>query len=356
MNYPYRVSGGASAFFADFEYRFSDAELLFMRHAPERFVQHGNADWFDDHGFQGANVAPQPDLALEVRVHRTVDRFEFMEPVVVELKLTNVSGQPQIVDQAMLSRTDDMTVIIKRQGGKATRWAPFARYCINASPKVLMANESLYGSCFVAAGLNGWAMAEPGIYHVQVALRHDGYDVVSNALPIRVSPPREYDEELLAQDLFTEEVGRALAFNGSRALDKANETLNQVCEQLGDRRVAMHARVALGNPLAGGYKMLVIGGWDDDKHIKIMDAQPTVAMEYLSEALLDEPDKAADTLGHIAYAQQVSNYTAFLAEEGAVSDAAESMERVENILKARGVLASVVERLATMRRDYGDQA
>jgi hypothetical protein len=297
-------------------------------------------------------VAPQPDLALEVRVHRTVDRFEFMEPVVVELKLTNVSGQPQIVDQAMLSRTDDMTVIIKRQGGKATQWAPFARYCINASPKVLMANESLYGSLFVAAGLNGWAMAEPGIYHVQVALRHDGYDVVSNALPIRVSPPREYDEELLAQDLFTEEVGRALAFNGSRALDKANETLNQVTEQLGDRRVAMHARVALGNPLAGGYKMLVYGERGEEKAIKTMRAEPELARQHLSEALLEEPQQAADTLGHIAYAQQVSDYTAFLAEEGAASDAAEGLERVEDVLKARGVLPGVVAEMASTRRAY----
>ena len=37
MNYPFRVDGGQSSFFADFEYRFSDSELLFMRHAPARF-------------------------------------------------------------------------------------------------------------------------------------------------------------------------------------------------------------------------------------------------------------------------------------------------------------------------------
>ena len=41
-----------------------------MRHAPARFVQQGNADWFDHHGFQGAAVSPLPQLALELRVHR----------------------------------------------------------------------------------------------------------------------------------------------------------------------------------------------------------------------------------------------------------------------------------------------
>ncbi len=41
MNYPYGVAGGESAFFADFEYRFSDGELLFMRHAPGAVRPHG---------------------------------------------------------------------------------------------------------------------------------------------------------------------------------------------------------------------------------------------------------------------------------------------------------------------------
>src|SRR6266571_6917277 len=39
MNYPYNVAAGQTAFFADFEFRFSDGELLFMRHAPARFVE-----------------------------------------------------------------------------------------------------------------------------------------------------------------------------------------------------------------------------------------------------------------------------------------------------------------------------
>lgn len=360
MNYPYRVAGGASAFFADFEYRFSDAELLFMRHAPERFVQHGNADWFDDHGFQGADVAPQPDLALDVRVHRTVEHHEFMEPVVVELKLTNVSGQPQIVDEALLTRTDDMTVIVKRRGGNAVEWTPYARYCINASPKVLGDGESLYGSLFVAAGLNGWALAEPGIYQVQVALHHNEYDIVSNPLPIRVAPPRDYTEELLAQEVFTEEVGRTLMFNGSRALEGANETLHEVAERFGDRRVATHARLALGSPLAGSYKMLVIEGASDadsaDKRIETMDAEPVAAREHLSEALLEAPQKAADTLGHIAYTQQVADYSAFLAKDGRQTEAAASLETAEDLLSSRGVLTSVLEDLAATRRGYAGEA
>jgi hypothetical protein len=359
MNYPYRVAGGAEAFFADFEYRFSDAELLFLRHAPERFVQHGTADWFDDHGFQGAEVAPQPDLALKVRVHRTVANHEFMEPVVVELKLTNVSGQPRVVDEALLARTDDMTVIIKRQGGRAVRWAPYARYCIDVSPKVLAPGESLYGPLFIAAGLNGWALAEPGVYQVQVALRNDDHDIVSHPLRVRVAPPRDYNEELLAQEVFTEEVGRTLTFNGSRALGDANATLHEVAERLPERRIATHAQLALGSPLTGTYKLLVLDDGHDPaggKRIATMAPEPIAARQHLCEALLDAPDRAADTLGHIPYTEQVVTYGAFLAEAGRRDEAAETLKTAADMLSARGVLPSVVEDLASTRREYAGEA
>ena len=57
MNYPYSVAGGQTAFFSNFQFRFSDQELLFMRHAPARLVQMGNAAWFDHHGFEQARIA-----------------------------------------------------------------------------------------------------------------------------------------------------------------------------------------------------------------------------------------------------------------------------------------------------------
>ena len=70
MNYPFNVNGGQSQFFSDFDFRFTDPELLFMRHAPARFVQMGNADWFDHHGFEQAEQLPDAAGTLEARSHR----------------------------------------------------------------------------------------------------------------------------------------------------------------------------------------------------------------------------------------------------------------------------------------------
>ncbi|MDX1548608.1 MAG: hypothetical protein R3247_16550, partial [Rhodothermales bacterium] len=300
MNYPFRVSGGQNAFFSDFEYRFSDGELLFMRHAPERFVQMGNADWFDHHGFEQARIAPEPRLKLHVRLHRDLGHFEFMEPVIVELKLENVSGEAQLVDEKILEETDHLTVILKKRGGEARQWVPFARRCYTSKKTALNDGEALYGSLYLASGLNGWDLAEPGVYQIQVALHHHDEDIVSDPLTIRVAPPRSYDEEFLAQDFFSEDVGRTLAFNGSLYLGQANDTLREVAGKLSDRRVAHHCRLALGNPYTRDYKQLVLEGGrrgmtsvqDDDGAFRVKKAQPDEARDQLMSALLEEPKEA----------------------------------------------------------------
>lgn len=181
MNYPYNVSGGPAAFFADFEYRFSDAELLFMRHAPARFVQMGNADWFDHHGFEHAAAAAPTALRLIARVERDEPVFAYLEPPVIRLELTNASDRPRIVHGDVLDHTDGIMMIIKKRGGRARQWLPYARYCTEAEPVVLMPGQSISGSVFAAAGRNGWDLAEPGVYTVQVALKHDEELIVSKS-------------------------------------------------------------------------------------------------------------------------------------------------------------------------------
>ncbi len=75
MNYPFNYPGGLDTFFAAFDYGFSPDELLFLRHAPERYVRMGAEPWFSNHGFEQEafdqlRAAATGPLELEVRVHR----------------------------------------------------------------------------------------------------------------------------------------------------------------------------------------------------------------------------------------------------------------------------------------------
>jgi len=359
MNYPFRVSGGQSAFFADFEFRFSAGELLFMRHAPARFVQPGNADWFDHHGFQEANVSPEPALKLELRVNRERAIFEFMEPVLLELKLTNISSQPQLVDDNLLSTADSMTVILKKDGKPARQFAPFAHYCRLSAKSVLMPGQSVYESLPVSVGRNGWDMAEPGNYTVQVALHLDGEDIVSQPLRVRVAPPRGYDEDFLAQDFFSDDIGRIITFGGSRFFEKGNEVLREVVEKLSDRRVAFHASLALGNEVAHEYKQLVEDPEEPRKQlgIKIQKAQPDEARKLLEAALTTQMDLAVESFGHIEFKRNVDRLSGWLAQEGEMGQAMKFQDALYKTMSAREVhgrkvLDRVVREIKERRDSY----
>jgi hypothetical protein len=358
MNYPFRVAGGQAAFFADFEYRFSNGELLFMRHAPERFVQMGNADWFDHHGFQEARISPEPALRLSLRANRDRGLFEFLEPVKLELKLTNVSADPQIVDANILSSLEAMTVVIKPQGKPAREFVPFGRYCYLPEKVVLQPSESLYAPLSISAGLNGWDVAEPGRYVVQVALRRDDEDLVSNPLYLRVAPPLGYEEELIAQDVFTEDVGRTLTVNGTEVLSHANEVLQEVVDRLSDRRVALHAALALGMPASKDYKILT-----PDPNaaaglaIAVRPARTDEARDLLEQALMSRREDAVESLGHIDYLRQANALSEHLAEAGDPQDAAGVQAAAyetlsERTVQGRKVLGSVLDEVARKREQY----
>ncbi|MGH7945830.1 MAG: hypothetical protein ACREF9_12590, partial [Opitutaceae bacterium] len=316
MNYPYNVSGGQSAFFANFAFRFSDQELLFLRHAPERFVQHGNADWFDDHGFQHDRVSIEPTFKLELRPPRPNATLEFLEPVVLDLKLTNITDEPQLVDERVLADSEAMTVIIKKKGKPAREHVPFTRRFFQHKAKALAPNQFITDSLFVAVGRNGWDLAEPGEYMVQITLHLDDEDILSTPLLLRVERPRSYEEENFASDFFSDDVGRVLAFDGSRTLDRACDTLHEAADRLKTRRVAVHAHVALGTAKSRSAKVLDLRDADSSglqsasavgAKLQLAPADDKAAREHL-EVLTKDSQLADQTLGSTDYAYYLEQH------------------------------------------------
>lgn len=332
MNYPFLV--GDTAFFADFEFRFSDQELLFIRHAPERFVQMGNAAWFDHHGFGEANVSDEPSLKLEVRANRERATFEFMEPVVLELKLKNVSRNPVLVEADVLD-ADSVTFILKKEGKEARQLIPFRQKCVQPTTTALASGESLYGYVLASVGLNGWDLAEPGTYWIQAAARVGEEDVVSAPFAVRIAPPASREEEFVAGDLFTQDAGRVLTFAGSRVLERGNAILHEVVERLPDRRIAVHARYALGNPMTLEYKEVVVA--DGELAVDVKPPEIEEAKDLYAPALLEQGDVAADTLGHIRYRRAVERIAFRLAAAGDTDGATQSLDVLHDVLAERTV-------------------
>ena len=356
MNYPYNVTGGQSAFFGSFEYRFSDQELLFMRHAPERFVQQGNAAWFTNHGFEQVRRSDTPTFGFELRTNQGehpkahAATHQFLDQVVVELKLTNRTDEPQLVDERLLETTDSMTIAIRREGSEARVYAPHATMCWHSRRRVLEPGAAMYASLYLSAGRDGFYVAEPGRYVVQAALHLAEEDIVSNPLQLRVLPPRGYEEEVFGQDLFVADVGRVFAFDGTRALDEANATLQEAVDRFGKHPVATHARVALALPQATTFKELQEGEGEARLQFRGLEPDLEEARDLLHDALAERPGEAARTLGHIDFAEYGAKYAKALAEGGDEIAAEAEHESVIDGLKKRGVKASVLDEVRAAQR------
>lgn len=360
MNYPYSVSGGQTAFFSNFQFRFSDQELLFMRHAPARLVQMGNAAWFDHHGFEQARVLAEPSFKLEARVNRAEARFDFLEPITLDLKLTNTTSQPQLIDDKILEELEHMTVIIKKDGKEARSFHPYANRCWEEKKRVLQPGQATYQSLFISAGRNGWDISEPGRYTVQLCLHLEAEDIVSPPLQLRISPPRSYDEEYLAQDLLTDEVGRILSFDGSRVLDSGLDALNSLVERLPESRAALHAKVALASPLVREGKSLDMSRLPDGQQVSARDAQAALLVQradfgtgarLFKEALLAKPQLAAETLSHFDYHYYVDRFSDALAGQGRQDEAADAQSTLLQTLQQRKVIQPVLESIRLRERE-----
>lgn len=357
MNYPYRYPGDEVAFFKDFEFRFSNDELLFMRHAPERFVEQGNAEWFDHHGFERREALKPARLQLNLRVNRDQPKFDFLEPVVLELKLTNNSTEPVLVDERTLLHTDALTVILKKRGRPARQWRPYATQCWKPSGVTLKPGQSLYESLFVSAGLNGWDIAEPGEYLVQAALEHDGERVVSDALKLLVTPPHDREDEAIAQRLFTDDVGRILTFDGSRFCSEGNDVLREVCDRLKGRAVARHAEIALGTAFSRTFKSLHPNGGAKHPLVIVKERADQEGRTMLAEALMAHAGTSVETLGHIDYKDYADRFSEHMAAQGDLKEAARCQDVLLKTFAARKVhdrpiLDEVLRSIETRRDRY----
>lgn len=365
MNYPYYVSGGQAAFFNDFEYKFSDQELLFLRHAPERFVEMGAADWFDHHGFEQAETAPTPSFSLELRVNRDLKGqkayFEFLEPVIVELKLKNVSDDPHLVPVNILEDYGRLTFIIKRKGEPAKEFRPYAQYCFRSNPVALMPHDSIYETTFISAGQGGFYIDRPGDYTIQASIKIDKHDYVSNPMQIRVEPTRGYEDDLIAQDFFNDQVGRVLYFRGSHVLTDGNNAIQEAIDRLPGRRVTMHAQLALAVAQCRACKVLNVGDTVTDEPtavhrtgggFTVTKANEDASNMTLTAALTKDMNGAAESLGHIGLNNACRHFGDWLSDIGESTQAADVTRKLHTTLSKRGVITPVLDDIKTRGEKY----
>ena len=150
MNYPDLAteSGSPSSptlsatwFYNRFRFRFDRNELLFLRHAPDRFVQMGNEAWFTNHG-RISHSEVDPSLGFEIRTRKPV--FQLGEAMEIELKLWN-KGPRAIEVPGHFDLLDGLLEIgITLPDGRKWPVLPFSHARHHVAPRMLEPGEALY--------------------------------------------------------------------------------------------------------------------------------------------------------------------------------------------------------------------
>lgn len=343
MNYPYNVNGGESSFFSDFRFRFSDDELLFMRHAPRRFVQMGNSDWFVNHGFEAPSQLRQTGrFALALRPNRESNMYAFLEPTVLEFKLTNLGSQPTTLDDHLLQDGRHIKVYVQREGGRTRQWRPMITRCVEEHAKAIGPGQSIYGAHNISASTSGWLIDEPGFYKIQAAVDLGEEVVVSNVLRLYVAPSSNPAENAIAPDYFTEDVARVLVFDGAPFLTTATNTLQQVVDRCATNPASTHALVALSSPMLKPYKQLVSEAGARFS-LKSAAANVEAAAKAQVSVLTRAPELAAESMGHIPYFEALDRLATGMDNAGDTKGAKKVMQCSVDTMKKRKVLDRVVQ-------------
>lgn len=342
MNYPENYPASQDKitnhdhFFKNFKYEFSEDELMFLRHAPDDFVRPGGAAWGMSHAYEIPEeyLNQHEGLELTIRVNRPQPHFEFMEPVRVELKLKNTSSSPIEIEANALEDFHDLRLLVEREGKENNAFQNFYTADHHHQHQTLAPGEAVFENHFIGAGKQGWLMAKPGRYKLRAVLKVGATSVISNTLEVKVLPADSRDAERVAQDYFTDGVGRVLAFGGSLAQTDANNTLLDLTERLGQSKAAMHARYALAKPYLFDFKTLNFGV--DGPSMQTRAANQSEALA-LASRLVKNANEAAETLGHLHYKRFFDHLSIALNDYGDLETAHQLQSQALDTLAARKV-------------------
>jgi hypothetical protein len=201
----------------------------------------------------------------------------------------------------------------------------------------------LFNSLFLSAGSLGWYIADPGAYEITIVLSVDreedeGQEIVSGSFSLIVLRPRvqrRREEEKLAQDVFNDDVGRILAFQGSHILSSGNDILQELSDRFPTANAVAHAQVALEVPKLENFKTMDFS--NGEYHVRVKEAKLEEASQKLQQVLIEDGTNAADTLGNIPFKHLSDQLCDQLAAKDDPQTAAAVAENVLQVMEKRSV-------------------
>jgi hypothetical protein len=328
----------AQWFYEQFEFRFDDYDNLFLRHAPERFVIMGGEEWGVNHG---RVLGSSQDPRLELRVRSRKKICELGEPVIIELRLKNVSDEQVTVSDGFNLYSGLLQLAITDPQGKRRPFLPFMHVDSLLRRRTLKPGEAIYLPVSLVIGLFGSPFKETGAYRIEASYQNVVGGAAATVMQLYVRPPANFDDLPVIHELFNARVGRVLYVGGSRLMEDVNDKLEWVASKLGKNHPAqVHLAQVRAAAFTHPFKLVE----PQAKKVRVLDADPE-RVEVELKSVVAEPEASADSLGHIGYEKLVSTYVDNALKVKKKAAARTALEEMLKLFKQRNVLPAVIEKI-----------
>ena len=338
-------------FWDNFRFRFDDEELIHLRHGDRSSIIPGGEFWGSGTHLDTASCAlTDSDDRMPVELLlRSKERFEFMEPVIIEMRLKNKTKTPIKVNPQLNPDFGYVTIFIRRPSGNIVRFTPVKDVIADIKLKRLESKgEGIEGEdrCSVnvqiSYGADGHHFKEPGEYQLK-ALYHGTENILipSNLLRINIGRPMTKDDEQIGKKFFTHEAGMALYLKGSdsKFLKNGMDTLRSMSEKYEESPVGAQITTALAKNLSRPFHRIING-----KVVRVRQAKPREVIKLIDKSLKQQ-QRDDKTLQNITYEDVVILKANQFAKIGEKEKARLELVELAKYLKPRGVNPVVINRI-----------
>jgi len=327
-------SSDPNQFFSECRFEFADDDLQFVHHAPSFLVEPGGA------AFRGSQAGAEPDSSgfkLKVTGFRSRKEYAFLEPPILQLRLKNISGERKQIPDGIFRDDLLMRIFITKRGEQSKLYRPYVRHCFPSTLKPMENREVITESLWIASGLDGWYVRDPGDYSVFVILHLPDGMVKSNTFEFSVRE-REPGDKAIEERWFTDEVGRIIRLGGTRDPDLLYELVH-LALRYGKRPFAPHLALALGVALAKKYKVLE-SSQDKEKNqrfqLKPLAAELEPCQDLVLPSLIEasQVERIAKSIGHVRLKRYVIELANAYADEYKINDSIRFIETFQSVIQS----------------------
>ena len=361
MNYDWKYNSldSDNDFWNDFEFRFDDEELIHLRHGNRSSVIMGGDQWasgghLDAPTESFSNVIGEAPVELLLR---SKGYHDLLSPVAVEVRLRNRLKDIDIdVDGRLDPTFGGLKFLIKKPDGTTVMYEPIAcqigtpeLITLTASNKAKEGEDRYSESVFLQFGADGFYFDAPGDYLVRALYTwHKEITLSSNTIKLRIGTPHSRNEDILAQDFFTRDVGMCLWMQGSQSsyLSRGMDTLKNIMDEF--QNTAVQARI--GSIVTGSIGSPFFGIKDIKKSRKIEKLQKGDPKEALglTNAAVEFYEKYGQKNDNIDFHALVSKRVEMHKMLGDEGQAKKERDSLIKFLKQRGVKQAVTD---TIKKD-----